>query len=162
MLSDFSIDRDTIAAELISQLSEAPNGPRSFRSQRALRYVCSVVNTRYQYLLGMKEKLGSSEAVIEYLEALKIRSSQQAIHFPTNSIHPLTIVSPLVQTQFNGLVQLPTRVDLLTGAKEIHPDYTGEPVLESELMTVEDIPMATKPTQGLQVQFDLKRMRIKE
>ncbi len=161
--SDFSIDRDTIVFEIVSQLTKQAEGnPKSFRTARDLDYACDVIYNRYQFLLQLKEKLGSTEAVIEHVEDLKARDMEQAIHFPTNSIHPLTLVAPLAQTQFNGLVQLPTRVDLLTGSREIHPEYTGEPVLESELMTVEETPVLNQSKPQTPVQFNLKRLRLKQ
>ncbi len=160
--SDISVDRDTIVSGIMSQLSGRPQVPHTFRSVSDLDYSCGLISKRYQYLLELREKLGSTEAVIEYLENLKVRNSQQVINFPTNSIHPLTLVSPQVQTQFNGLLPLPTRVDLLTGANQIHPDYTGEPVLECELMTAEDVPIVSNAPQVVPIQFNLKRMRMKD
>ena len=161
--SDFSIDRDTIVSEIVSELTKQSDGHRKcFRTPRDLDYACDVINKRYQFLLQLKDKLGSTEAVIEHVEALKARDIEQAISFPTNSIHPLTLLSPLAQTQFNGLVPLPTRVDLLTGTREVHPDYTGEPVLESELMAVDDNPVIHHQKPKTQIQFNLKRMRLKQ
>ena len=161
-MNDDSITSDTIIAQIVSELNKSTSTAKSFGSRKDVDYICDVVNTRYQYLMLLKKKLGSTEAVINHVEAAKIKSSQDVINFPTNAIHPLTLVSPQAQSQFNGLLPLPTRVDILTGSREVYPDYRGEPIHEMEEMTHEDVSIISQSEPPRRVQFNLKRLRVKE
>lgn len=151
-----------------SLIQERINGSdpryRPLFSDASLDLASSVVHQRYMYMCELRERLGgSTEKVIEYLmNRDKLFTQDES---SVNFIHIQTFIPPASNTQFNGLCQLPaSRVDLLTGGMNVHPDYAGESDLTGE--HIECVPMdagmeGDEKPEKTRLEFALKRIRIK-
>lgn len=134
---------------------------KPFRSSLEDDMACSVVHQRYMYLCRLRDKLGSNEKVIEYVESRK--STPDPSSPWVNSLPIQTLLPPSSQSQFNGICPLPMRVDLLTGGETIFPgfesDLSMEPIDLAPLNTgMRDISSRTKPPTP---ELVLKKFRIK-
>jgi hypothetical protein len=117
---------------------------------------------RVHELKEIQDRLGKSTSdVIQYIEAK--RATSRVINFQVNSIHMLTLTSPHQTTNFNGLCQLPNRVDLLTGIRSKNFEHKCENELLFERVDGEPIgPREDIKTETDQKpEFFLKRMRLK-
>jgi hypothetical protein len=135
---------------------------KPFRSLLEEDMACSVVHQRYMYLCRLRDKLGSNEKVIEYVESRKCTPDPSSAWVNSLPIH--TLLPPSSQSQFNGICPLPMRVDLLTGGETIFPGFAGESDMSMEPIDLaplntgmRDISRTTPPTPELV----LKKFRIK-
>jgi len=136
------------------------NCPKSFKSESDLEFATQSVFGRLTELQAIQDR--GVDDVINYIETKK--SNTRAINFPINSINMLTLISPNAQSTYNGLCQLPTRIDLLTGTRTVFPDHQCESLVRMEKVEGELIQPTITPSvvpSVPSVTFKLKRMRLK-
>jgi hypothetical protein len=134
---------------------------KPFKTSKDCEFAAKVVFNRIQELKEIENRMGKpAKEIISYVESK--RAMSRPIHFPINSIHILTLVSPNQTSGFNGLCQLPNRIDVLTGTRAVYPGYVCENELVLERVVGEPITATDRMNPGdIGPQFHLKKLRLK-
>ena len=151
----------------ISQANTVSGRQVRFGTASDMDLAVSVIKQRYDQLIAMSSRMSSKDTVtkdsvantIAFLDARKANQPPQ--DFPTNSISLSSLLPPSANS--NGLCALPSRIDCLSGAQTVYPDFHIESLVSpTDLVDLERIPVDKPPrvSNGDHI-VNVKRMRIK-